>query len=313
MFRQLISSPALLRLWCFLLLGLTVNTHATQYKVVNNCPSSVSLYIGGVFDSTLAKGGSTTKALGPDAGFFYTTTNGGTVDGAATRAGFYGDSNSHYYYVVKDTTHFNTGISITPNYSPSGGFCVVAHCDDTSCSTAFSQPPTRFPPPASTPPAPPVYSCPHNDVSYTITFCPSGSFPGGPISSSHAIHPNFNTNKCMDVRGAKYANGTPVQIYDCNGTGAQKWVLNKGSTKVQLAGTNFCLDAGSTPGNAVGMKIWQCYDNLPAQQWFYTDDNRIALEGKGLCLDLTNGVLTNSNQLQTWKCTNGNNNQVWSE
>ena len=38
-----------------------------------------------------------------------------------------------------------------------------------------------------------------------------------------------------------------------------------------------CID----PASGVGMKIWQCYANLPAQQWFYTDDNRIAVEGKG--------------------------------
>lgn len=36
------------------------------------------------------------------------------------------------------------------------------------------------------------------------------------------------------------------------------------------------------PGNAIGMKIWQCYDNLAAQKWFFTDDNRIALENRGL-------------------------------
>jgi hypothetical protein len=29
------------------------------------------------------------------------------------------------------------------------------------------------------------------------------------------------------------------------------------------------------------MKIWQCYDNLPAQAWYYTGDNRIAVTGKG--------------------------------
>lgn len=39
------------------------------------------------------------------------------------------------------------------------------------------------------------------------------------------------------------------------------------------------------------MKIWQCYDNLPAQQWFYTGDNRVALTNRGLCLDLTDGKL----------------------
>ena len=29
--------------------------------------------------------------------------------------------------------------------------------------------------------------------------------------------------KCVDVAGANSANGTAVQLYDCNGTGAQNW------------------------------------------------------------------------------------------
>jgi hypothetical protein len=35
------------------------------------------------------------------------------------------------------------------------------------------------------------------------------------------------------------------------------------------------------PADGVQLKIWQCFDHLPAQQWFYTADSRIALEGKG--------------------------------
>ena len=31
----------------------------------------------------------------------------------------------------------------------------------------------------------------------------------------------------------------------------------------------------------------------------------------GLCVDLPNGVLTNANQVQTWQCTDGNVNQIW--
>ncbi|KAF4579418.1 hypothetical protein EYR36_001229 [Pleurotus pulmonarius] len=132
-----------------------------------------------------------------------------------------------------------------------------------------------------------------------------------PTATGVPIHPNGNGSKCMDVRGNTLVNGTPVQIYDCNGTGAQKWIVQKGQTKVRLAGTNFCLDAGSKPGNSIRMKIWTCYDNLPAQEWYYTGDNRIALFNKGLCLDLTDGRLNNANQLQTWKCTDFNTNQVW--
>jgi len=31
---------------------------------------------------------------------------------------------------------------------------------------------------------------------------------------------------------------------------------------------DFCLDAGSSPGNGALMKIWTCYDNLPAQAFY---------------------------------------------
>ena len=72
--------------------------------------------------------------------------------------------------------------------------------------------------------------------------------------------------------------------YDCNGTNAQKWIINRGTTAVQVAGTNYCLDAGTTPGNGVQMKIWQCYSGLLQQTWYYTDDNRIALQNQGMSL-----------------------------
>ncbi|RSH95557.1 hypothetical protein EHS25_000649 [Saitozyma podzolica] len=83
----------------------------------------------------------------------------------------------------------------------------------------------------------------------------------------------------------------------------------RGQTKFVLAGTNFCLDATQqNPPNGIKMKIWECFVDLPQQDWFYTDDNRIALTNQGECLDLTNGNLTNFNPLQVWACTTGNTN-----
>ncbi|RDB27190.1 Endo-1,4-beta-xylanase A [Hypsizygus marmoreus] len=292
---------------------LLLPAHAVhQYIVTNRCPQQIPLYIAGELQGNLAaNGGSVTKTYPGPAGFFYTSANGGNANATGTtRAGFFDDG---VYYLVIDPSHFNTGLSITPlNHAPNNGFCVTAACTVGTCTTAFQQPPTRFPPPADTPPDPPVYRCPSSpDYGYIIEFCPGGAFPPLPPPATVSLHPNGNGAKCADVRGAVFADGTAVQIYDCNGTPAQKWVIGRANTKVQLAGTNFCLDAGSTPGNGVGAKIWTCYDNLPAQAWYYTDDNRIALTDQGLCLDLTNGVLTNSNQLQTWQCTDNNNNQVW--
>ncbi|KAL1407805.1 hypothetical protein Q8F55_007240 [Vanrija albida] len=132
-----------------------------------------------------------------------------------------------------------------------------------------------------------------------------------PPTGGIALHPNGQSGWCIDVAGANYANGTPVQLYQCNGTGAQKFAIQRGDGKFQVAGTNFCVDAGVNPGNGSKLHLWQCYQGLPQQQWYWTADNRIALTGQGLCLDLPSGSLTNGNQLQVWQCVTGNTNQVW--
>lgn len=158
-----------------------------------------------------------------------------------------------------------------------------------------------------------TWQCTDNNPNQVWNLNSNNVQPPPPSTTVVQLHPNNNGAKCLDVRAAFFENGTPVQIYDCNGTPAQDFVLNRGSTSVQVNGTNFCLDAGASPSDGTGMKIWTCFDNLPAQEWFYTADNRIALENQGFCLDLTNGVLTNGNQVQEWTCTDFNTNQIWTE
>ncbi|RSH80060.1 hypothetical protein EHS25_007329 [Saitozyma podzolica] len=132
---------------------------------------------------------------------------------------------------------------------------------------------------------------------------------GDPLAF-YNIHPNGNASKCVDLLGNTRQNGQP--IFDCNNSTAQNWNIMRGQTKFVLAGTNFCLDATQqNPPNGIKMKIWECFVDLPQQDWFYTDDNRIALTNQGECLDLTNGNLTNFNPLQVWACTTGNTNQIW--
>ncbi|KAJ3555746.1 hypothetical protein NM688_g2403 [Phlebia brevispora] len=141
----------------------------------------------------------------------------------------------------------------------------------------------------------------------------SSSSSGSGSSGYVQLHPNGDTSKCLDVESANYANGTPVDIYDCNGTGAQNWIINEGTTAVQVAGTNYCLDAGDSPENGTQMKIWECYSGLAAQTWYYTSDNRISLQNQGFCLDLTNGSSDDGNVMQIWECTDDDTNQVWTE
>jgi beta-glucanase (GH16 family) len=42
-------------------------------------------------------------------------------------------------------------------------------------------------------------------------------------SSSGGTRITGLAGKCLDVAAANSADGTPVQLYDCNGTGAQQW------------------------------------------------------------------------------------------
>ncbi|KAF9446179.1 carbohydrate-binding module family 13 protein [Macrolepiota fuliginosa MF-IS2] len=190
------------------------------------------------------------------------------------------------------------------------GFCDNADCAYNNCSNAYTSPPTRFPNPGTVAPQPPLYGCPHTPSGFTVTFCPTGEIPNYQ-SRPDFINPNGNSNKCLDVKGGVFVNGTPVQIYDCNGSQAQMWSIIRGNGTVRLSGTNYCLDAGSSPGNGVKVKIWTCYEGLVAQQWSWTDDNHIALTGRGLCLDLTSGKLDNGNPVQTWQCMDANQNQIW--
>lgn len=59
------------------------------------------------------------------------------------------------------------------------------------------------------------------------------------------------------------------------------------------------------------MKVWQCYDAFANQAWYLTGDGRIAVEGKGQCLDLPSGSIDPGNVIQTWECGTGNPNQFW--
>ncbi|HEV8559630.1 MAG TPA: ricin-type beta-trefoil lectin domain protein, partial [Actinophytocola sp.] len=70
--------------------------------------------------------------------------------------------------------------------------------------------------------------------------------------------------KCADVAGANAANGTAVQLWDCNGTGAQQWTVG---TDGAIRALGKCLDvtSGST-ANGAKIQLWDC-NGTGAQQW----------------------------------------------
>ncbi|MFG3659034.1 glycoside hydrolase family 19 protein [Streptomyces sp. NPDC047706] len=113
--------------------------------------------------------------------------------------------------------------------------------------------------------------------------------------------------KCADVAGANSANGTAVQLYDCNGTGAQIW-SNPGDGTLRALGK--CLDVverGTADGAAV--QLWDCSGGAN-QQWVVTAARDIVNPAADKCLDVRGNNSANGTRLQIWSCTGGAN-QKW--
>ncbi|MEV6207018.1 ricin-type beta-trefoil lectin domain protein [Kitasatospora sp. NPDC051914] len=112
--------------------------------------------------------------------------------------------------------------------------------------------------------------------------------------------------KCVDVAAANSANGTAIQLYDCNGTAAQTWTVGTDGT-VRALGK--CMDV-TAAGTANGTQV-QLYDcnGTGAQQWQARADRTLVNPSSGRCLDATGPSSANGTRLQIWDCFAGANQQ----
>ncbi|WP_433893796.1 RICIN domain-containing protein [Streptomyces sp. CA-111067] len=120
----------------------------------------------------------------------------------------------------------------------------------------------------------------------------------GPIHSAYA-------NKCVDLKGASNANGTAVQLYDCNGTTAQSWTVGSDGT---LKALGKCMDV-TAAGTANGTKV-DLYDcNGTGSQVWQKSGSTLVNPQSGKCLDATGPSSANGTRLQIWTCAGGTNQQ----
>ena len=113
--------------------------------------------------------------------------------------------------------------------------------------------------------------------------------------------------KCVDVAGANPANGTRVQLWDCNGTAAQRWTR---STDGTLRALGKCLDvSGGSTANGARVQLWDC-NGTGAQRWTYTAARDLVNPQANKCLDATGPSSANGTPLQLWTCA-GTANQKW--
>ncbi|GGU44077.1 hypothetical protein GCM10010289_75930 [Streptomyces violascens] len=110
--------------------------------------------------------------------------------------------------------------------------------------------------------------------------------------------------KCLDVEGGRTDNGTPVQLYTCNGTAAQQWRIygdGRGS-HLQSVDSLKCLDAaGGKTDDGTKIQIYQC-NGTAAQGWEFNLRATTPLKnvGAGKCLDLH--TFNNGNDAWLWPC-----------
>lgn len=142
-------------------------------------------------------------------------------------------------------------------------------------------------------------------ASTSATFTWSGTQAGGAARTGtlHGL-----AGKCLDVAGAGTANGTAVDLYDCNGTSAQQWSVGSDGT---IRALGKCLDvAAASTADGAKVQLYDC-NGTGAQQWRVEAAGDIVNVPADKCLDVTGMSSANSTPVQLWTCT-GASNQKWS-
>ncbi|MGW8955817.1 ThuA domain-containing protein [Streptomyces sp. NPDC055709] len=113
--------------------------------------------------------------------------------------------------------------------------------------------------------------------------------------------------KCVDVRAAATADGTPVQLYTCNGTDAQKW--SRVGQTIRAFGK--CLDiAGGATANRSPVQLHTC-NGTGAQRWEVHTNSTLRNPQSGRCLDVPGGNSADGTQLALYDCVPTSPNEQW--
>ncbi|WP_052852857.1 ThuA domain-containing protein [Streptomyces avicenniae] len=111
--------------------------------------------------------------------------------------------------------------------------------------------------------------------------------------------------KCLDVAASNTADGTQIQLYTCNGTGAQTWTL-PGDGTVRALGK--CAQAAGT-GNGSRLQLFTC-DGGADQQWAPRADGMLVNPVSNRCADAEGVSSADGTRIHLWDCL-GAANQRW--
>ncbi|WNV87370.1 ricin-type beta-trefoil lectin domain protein [Umezawaea sp. Da 62-37] len=130
---------------------------------------------------------------------------------------------------------------------------------------------------------------------------------GDPTAPSGKQVVGAESGRCADVPNGSTANGTQVQLWDCNGQANQSWTYTSGK---QLTSGGKCLDAsGKGTANGTQVVVWDC-NGQTNQQWNANSNGSITSVQSNLCLDASGHGTANGTKLVLWSC-GGQANQQW--
>ncbi len=118
--------------------------------------------------------------------------------------------------------------------------------------------------------------------------------------------------KCVDVARSSSVDGTPVQLFGCDSTTAQRWTYAPGAGTAggAVRALGRCLDVtGGRTDNYVQVELWACTGSAN-QRWVTGANSSLINPQSGRCLDDPNSSTADWTQLQIYDC-NGTGAQKW--
>lgn len=134
-----------------------------------------------------------------------------------------------------------------------------------------------------------------------------------PVNQS--IHSQLTHDRCWDVDFSRFTPGSRLQMWDCNGGNAQKWIIDGEQVRIKAA-PSLCASqaAGSNPVYSA-MTLATC-DGSPNQRLAWTTltggYRNLNTPQNGWCLDVPGNKPANHAVMLAWTCGDQSADQKWS-
>jgi hypothetical protein len=121
-----------------------------------------------------------------------------------------------------------------------------------------------------------------------------------------------NSGKCLDVPSQNFVNGQALQLFDCNGSNAQKFSYIPSTNELRItAATNKCVDvSASNSNNGTVVQVWDC-NGGNAQKWIPGNGGFRTALNTNRCMDINANSTANGTKIQIWDCFADGPAQQW--